>query len=151
VIESTGIAEPLPVAETFTFTTEEGASLSDVARLDAMVTLVDASNFLPDFNSLDDFEERKWKAEEEDERHVSELLTDQVEFSDIIVVNKCDLVSKEDLAMIHGIVTRLNPHAKVLETVRSEVDLAEILNTNLFSMDKAAKVRGRGHRHRLLV
>ena len=93
LIESTGISEPMPVAETFTFEDEDGESLSNVAELDTMVTVVDAANFLKDFGSWDDLNDRKMGLSEEDDRNIVDLLVDQIEFANVIIVNKTDLVS----------------------------------------------------------
>lgn len=142
IVESTGISEPMPVAETFTFADDEGTTLSDLARLDTMVTVVDGFNFLRDFNSLESLEDRKWESQAGDERHISELLTDQIEFADVILINKCDMISEEDRKTMHGIIARLNPSAKVVETVRSAVDLRQVLNTGRFSFDRAARSPG---------
>ena len=106
VIESTGISEPLPVAETFTFRNEHGVSLSDVARLDTMVTVVDAVNFPTDLDAADELAERGESLGPEDERTVADLLVDQVEFADVILLNKADLVSQAErerltLSLIH--------------------------------------------------
>ena len=141
VIESTGISEPLPVAETFTFEDDDGTSLSEVAKLDTMVTVIDALNFLKDYGSDDDLKDRKMELGEDDERTIAHLLVDQVEFADVILVNKTDLVSPEELENLYGI-RSLNSDAKIINTERSQVDLNEILNTNLFDMDKASQAPG---------
>ena len=137
LIESTGISEPLPVAETFTFEDEEGNSLSLLANLDTMVTLVDAGNFMKDFGSWDDLVDRKMGLDEHDTRNIVDLLVDQVEFADVIVINKTDLVTPEDLQSLVELTGRLNPEAKVLTTTEGSVDLAEVLGTGLFSMEAA--------------
>ena len=142
VIESTGISEPLPVAETFTFADEEGNSLSNVAELDTMVTVVDALNFLNDYESEDDLRDRDLELEAEDERTISHLLVDQIEFSNVILINKCDLVSRNKLNNLIGIIRSLNPDAKIIETQNSAVDLDLILNTKSFDFDKAAEAPG---------
>ena len=102
VIESTGISEPMPVAETFTFQDEDGRCLGDVARLDTMVTVVDAYNFLKDFATGDDLRDRDAALDETDDRGLSDLLADQVEFADVLVLNKTDLVSEADLDRLEG-------------------------------------------------
>jgi G3E family GTPase len=142
VIESTGISEPLPVAETFTFEDEDGSSLSTVARLDTMVTVVDAFNFLADFQSIDDLKDRKLELGEDDERSIAHLLIDQVEFADVILLNKSDLVSEEDMQKLYGIIRSMNRDAKIVESTRCNVALDEILNTHLFDFDKASQSPG---------
>src|SRR5207253_7085486 len=109
VIESTGISEPLPVAETFTFTDEDGQSLSDVARLDTMVTVVDAHNFLRDYSSRDSLRQRGESLGEEDGRTVVDLLVEQVEFCDVLLVNKLDLVGDAEREQLMAILRGLNP------------------------------------------
>ena len=121
LIESTGISEPMPVAETFTFVDESGQSLADVAELDTMVTVVDACNFLQDFGSADDLVDRELGLNEEDERNVVDLLTDQVEFANIILLNKCDLIDEEAKQSLLGILRNLNPKARILESIRGRV------------------------------
>jgi len=103
VIESTGISEPLPVAETFTFADEDGLSLSDVARLDTMVTVVDAVNFLIDYEEAQQLNETSESLGEEDERSVADLLVDQVEFADVILISKTDLVPEENIKKLAGV------------------------------------------------
>ena len=129
LIESTGISEPMPVAETFTFRDEEGRSLSDIARLDTMVTVVDAFNFLRDYKSTDSLQERGESMGEEDTRNVVDLLIEQVEFCDVIVLNKADLVSQDEFERLHGILHSLNPRADIVPSSFSSVDLDRILNT----------------------
>lgn len=137
LIESTGISEPMPVAETFTFEDEEGESLSDVAELDTMVTVVDAANFLKDFGSWDDLRDRKMALSEEDDRNIVDLLVDQVEFANVIIVNKTDLVQDEQIGLIKNIIRKLNGTALVLESTKSRVPLDQILGTGKFKMDEA--------------
>ena len=103
VIESTGISEPLPVAQTFTFEQEDGSSLSSIARLDTMVTVVDAAAFLRDYRSSDDLKARRMELGDDDERCIADLLLDQVEFADVLVLNKTDLVSTADLERLQEI------------------------------------------------
>ena len=114
VIESTGISEPLPVAETFTFADEKGVSLSDVARLDTMVTVVDAFNFLKDYDDAKYLQDTGESLGEDDERSVADLLVDQVEFSDVILISKIDLVDQSDLHKLKGILRSLNTTAKII-------------------------------------
>ena len=142
VIESTGISEPLPVAETFTFEDEEGITLSTVARLDTMVTVVDAFNFLQDFQSTDDLKNRNMELGEEDERSIAHLLIDQVEFADVILLNKTDLVSTEELKRLHGIIRSLNHDAKILQSTKCNIPLDEILNTKSFDFENASQSPG---------
>ncbi len=142
LIESTGISEPIPVAQTFTFEDEEGVSLSQVSRLDTMVTVVDTASFLRDFNAAEALQERGESLGEEDERTVTDLLVDQVEFADVIVLNKLDLVSEEKASEVKAVVKALNPGAKILSTTRGEVPLEAVLNTGLFDYDKAASSAG---------
>jgi G3E family GTPase len=144
LIESTGIGEPLPVAQTFTFETESGASLSDFATLDTMVTVVDAFNFPKDFTSEDDLSEREADGQplgndENDTRSIADLLTDQVEFADVIVLNKCDLVSAKQLAKVEATLRGLNARAKIVRSTRGVVPLNQVLGTGLFDMDEASR------------
>jgi G3E family GTPase len=142
LIESTGISEPMPVAETFTFRDEEGRSLSDIAHLDTMVTVVDAYNFLRDYKSTDSLQERGESMGEEDERNVVDLLIEQVEFCDVIVLNKADLVSQADFEKLHGILHSLNPRADIVPASFSNVDLDRVLNTKRFNFEQAAAAPG---------
>ncbi|HRH81417.1 MAG TPA: zinc metallochaperone GTPase ZigA [Thiobacillaceae bacterium] len=142
VIESTGISEPMPVAETFTFEDETGLSLTQVARLDTMVTVVDAYNFLRDYGSGDFLRERGESLGEADDRTVVDLLIDQIEFCDVIVVNKADLVGPGDLARLVSILATLNPRARVEIAQFGRVDLGSILDTGLFDFDQAAAAPG---------
>lgn len=142
VIESTGISEPLPIAETFTFTDENGVSLGDVAELDTMVTVVDALNFKRDYYSGEDLKDRKMALSDEDERSIVDLLVDQIEFADVVLLNKTDLVSKNDLLKIEGIIHFLNPSAEILHSHKSKVNLDKILNTGKFDIEKAKEAPG---------
>lgn len=142
LIESTGISEPLPVAETFTFRDEEGRSLSDVARLDTMVTVVDALNFLKDYAAADNLNDRGQSLGEDDQRTVVDLLIDQVEFCDVIVVNKGDLVTTTEMARLVSILHTLNPRAEILVSTFGEVALGSVLNTGKFSLDAASNAPG---------
>lgn len=140
LIESTGISEPLPVAETFTFRDEEDHSLADVAELDTMVTVVDAANFLSDFRSLDELVDRDLALSDEDHRSLAHLLTDQVEFSNVLVLNKQDLVSSQELEEVLGILKGLNPHARIVPATRGVVELTEVMGTGLFDPEEAEQV-----------
>lgn len=137
LIESTGIAEPLPVASTFEFRDEEGQSLSDLARLDTMVTVVDAVNLLRDYASFDFLKDRGETAGEEDERTLVDLLVDQIEFADVIVLNKLDIAAPHQVDAARTIIRSLNADARIIETSNARVDLKEILDTGLFSFEAA--------------
>ncbi len=137
LIESTGISEPLPVAATFDFRDAEGESLSDVARLDTMVTVVDAVNLLNDFASHDLLADRGETLGEEDERSLVHLLTDQMEFADVVVLNKVSLASPEQVDAARKIIRSLNADAEIIETDFSEVPADKILDTKLFDFEKA--------------
>ncbi|WP_322058796.1 GTP-binding protein [Paraburkholderia sp. J63] len=142
LIESTGIAEPMPIAETFTFTDDDGVTLSDVARLDTMVTVVDAFNFLRDYASADPLAEHGVAASDTDDRTIVELLIEQVEFCDVLVINKADLVSADELARLQRILARINPRAVQVVSRHGQVPLAEVLNTGRFDFDAAASAPG---------
>ncbi|MCP4098102.1 MAG: GTP-binding protein, partial [Planctomycetaceae bacterium] len=137
LVESTGISEPMPVAETFTFEDEEGESLSNIAELDTMVTVVDAANFLTDFGSWDDLQDRKIALSDEDDRNIVDLLVDQIEFANVIIVNKTDLVPQRQIGLIRKIISQLNSSAVVLESTKSRVPLDRILATGKFKLDEA--------------
>jgi G3E family GTPase len=142
LIESTGISEPLPVAETFVFQDEDGTSLSSIARLDTMVTVVDACSFFRDFTDADYLADRKIAGGEGDHRTVVDLLMDQVEFADVIVLNKCDLADEETLGKLEATLQALNPRARIIRTSRSQVPLEEVLDTGRFNFEEAAKSPG---------
>ncbi len=142
LVESTGISEPLPVAETFTFEDDQGRALSDVARLDTMVTVVDASRFLEDWGSEDDLAARELAAGDEDERTVADLLVEQVEFADVLVLSKLDLVSAEDGARLEAVVRALNPRARIVHAQHGRVPPGAILGTGLFDFERAAAAPG---------
>ncbi len=142
LIESTGVSEPMPVAETFTFVDENGFSLSSLAQIDCMVTVVDAPNFLRDYASPEQLLDRKQAVNEGDERNLVDLLTDQIEFANIIIINKVDCVNAADLTTVTGMVRSLNPKARVIETAHCGVALATILNTGLYSQAEAEKSPG---------
>ncbi|GBF48675.1 cobalamin synthesis protein [Leptospira ryugenii] len=137
LIESTGVSEPLPVAETFTFEDENGVSLSEVAKLDTMVTVVDAVNFLKDFKSLDSLKDRNLEAGEEDDRDIVSLLVDQIEFANVIIVNKISLLSEVKKQELLSILKSLNTDARIILTDYSKVNLDDVLDTNLFNFEKA--------------
>ena len=142
VIESTGISEPLPVAETFTFEGEDGRSLNHVAQLDTMVTVVDAFNFLRDYSSQDSLQERGESLGEEDGRTVVDLLTEQVEFCDVIVLNKLDLIAEEQRDRLMGILRSLNPRAQIEAASFGKVPLDKVLGTGLFDFEQASQAPG---------
>ena len=142
VIESTGISEPLPVAETFTFADENGVSLSDVAKLDTMVTVVDAVNFLKDFDEAKLLQETNESLGEEDERSVADLLVEQVEFADLIVVSKTDLIQETDLKRLIAVIKTLNTHAKIISAKHGKIAISEVLNTGLFDFERAQQAPG---------
>lgn len=142
VIESTGISEPLPVAETFTFEGEDGRSLNHVAQLDTMVTVVDAFNFLRDYSSQDSLQERGESLGEEDGRTVVDLLIEQVEFCDVIVLNKLDLIAEEQRDRLMGILRSLNPRARIEAASFGKVSLDKVLGTGLFDFEQASQAPG---------
>ena len=142
VIESTGISEPLPVAETFTFADENGISLSDVAELDTMVTVVDAVNFLKDYDDAKSLHETGESLGEEDERSVADLLVDQVEFADLILISKCDLAGTNDVERLTAILKTLNTDAKIVPISHGQVKIDEVLNTGLFDFARAQQAPG---------
>jgi G3E family GTPase len=137
LIESTGISEPLPVAATFDFRDEHGHSLSDVAKLDTMVTVVDAANLLRDYASDDFIRERGESLGDEDNRTLVDLLVDQIEFADVVILNKISAASRRDAENARQIVRALNPEARIVETNFSRVELTDVLNTGLFDFEKA--------------
>jgi len=142
VIESTGISEPLPVAETFTFADEDGVSLSDVADLDTMVTVVDAVNFLKDYDEAKSLQDTDESLGEEDERSVADLLVDQVEFSDVILISKTDLASPSDVDRLTAILKTLNTDAKIVPIAQGQVNIDEVLSTGLFNFERAQQAPG---------
>ncbi|PWI13875.1 GTP-binding protein [Streptomyces sp. Act143] len=142
LIESSGISEPLPVAATFAFARDDGATLGDVARLDTMVTVVDAVNFLPELDSGDELAARGLAPFEDDERTVSDLLVDQVEFADVIVLNKLDLVDGDAADRLRAALRRLNPVARIVDARQARVDLRQVLGTGLFDLDRAQQAPG---------
>ena len=142
VIESTGIAEPLPIAETFTFRDEEGQSLSDLSRLDTLVTVVDAVNFMHHYLEAPDLGEIGHSLGEDDIRNLADLLVDQVEFANIILVSKADLVGTDELRNLIAVLQQLNPDAQVKPMVMGQVPLATIFDTHLFDFNKAEQAPG---------
>ena len=142
VIESTGISEPLPVAETFTFADENGISLSNVADLDTMVTVVDAVNFLKDYDDAQYLQDTGESLGEEDERTVADLLVDQVEFADVLLISKTDLARPADIERLTAILKTLNTHAKIVPISQGQVNVDEVLNTGLFNFERAQQAPG---------
>ena len=143
LIESTGISEPVPVAQTFSFIDENnGIDLSKFSYIDTMVTVVDALNFLKDFGSPQRLKDRKLSDIEGDDRTIVNLLTDQIEFANVIIINKCDLISKEHLELLKSIITKLNPGSKIIESKFSKIDISEIIDTKLFDFAKAEQSAG---------
>jgi G3E family GTPase len=139
LIESSGISEPLPVAQTFTFETEEGESLSNLTTLDSLITVIDASQFLADYRSLDDLQDRGLGVGEGDMRGLGDLLVDQIEFANIILINKIDLVDKDKLHEVISTIKALNPDAKIITTEHSKAPIKSLLNTGLFDFEKLMK------------
>lgn len=142
VIESTGISEPLPVAETFTFADENGISLGDIAQLDTMVTMVDAVNFLPEYHDARYLQETGEHLGEEDERSVADLLVDQVEFADVILISKTDLVSETQVRDLMGVLRGLNTEAEIIPIANGQIPLNRILATQKFSFERARQAPG---------
>ena len=142
LIESTGISEPLPVAETFTFEDEDGVSLSDVSRLDTMVTVVDAVNFTKDYYEAKDLQEVGESLGEEDQRSVADLLVDQVEFADIILISKTDLVDQKDIDKLKAVIRNLNTDARIIPISKGNVSTKDILSTGLFDFARAQQAPG---------
>ncbi|WP_434952636.1 zinc metallochaperone GTPase ZigA [Shewanella sp. HL-SH4] len=142
VIESTGISEPLPIAETFTFADENGVSLSDIATLDTMVTVVDAVNFLRDYEEAQDIQETGQSLGDEDERSVADLLIDQVEFANVILISKTDLVESPELEKLTAILKALNTTAKIIPMSEGKIDTSLVLNTGLFNFEQAQLAPG---------
>ncbi|GMH88517.1 hypothetical protein TL16_g11179 [Triparma laevis f. inornata] len=137
LIESSGISEPMPVAETFTFTDDTGACLGDITRLDTLVTVVDGSSFLEELYAADMLRNRGWQVTSDDERTVAQLFCDQLEFANVIVMNKMDLMDDASKARLRSVLKRFNPEAKLIESTYSAVDPSLILGTNLFELSKA--------------
>ena len=143
LIESTGISEPIPVAQTFSFIDENNEiDLSRFSYIDTMVTVVDAFNFFKDFGSPHTLKDKELSDMEGDDRTIVNLLTDQIEFANVILINKCDLVPKNDLGLLKSIIHKLNPSAKIIETTHSKIDINEIVNTKLFDFEDAEQSAG---------
>ncbi|WP_342527112.1 GTP-binding protein [Chryseomicrobium sp. FSL W7-1435] len=143
VIESSGISEPIPVAQTFTYIDETvGIDLGQISRLDTMVTVVDANRFWHDFTSGETLLDRKEAVGEEDEREVADLLIDQIEFANVILINKVDMLKEENVAELKGVIRKLNPGAKIYETDHSKIPLDHVLDTGLFDFEEASQGAG---------
>ncbi|MGD7054484.1 GTP-binding protein [Sutcliffiella horikoshii] len=143
VIESSGISEPIPVAQTFTYLDEEfNIDLTEKCRLDAMITVVDGFRFYDDYQSGESLLDRKQGTDETNIREISDLLIDQIEFADILLLNKTDLLEPEYVVELEALLKKLNPEAKIIQTVNSQVELEAILNTMLFDFEKASQAAG---------
>lgn len=143
VIESTGISEPIPVAQTFSYIDEEmGIDLTRFCRLDTMVTVVDANRFWTDFQSGESLLDRKEAVSDDDEREISDLLIDQIEFCDVLIINKCDLVSPSELDRLEHVLNKLQPEASIIRTSQGKVQPDDILNTGLFDFEKSSASAG---------
>lgn len=142
MLPSMGIGEPVPVAQTFTFVDEElGIDLTRFCRLDCMVTVVDAYRFWHDFSSGETLLERNQAAGEDDVRDLVDLLISQIEFCDVLILNKCDMVAADELAVLEAVLRKLQPRAKLIRAVHGRVDPADILNTGLFNYEEASRSR----------
>ncbi|MFD1388394.1 GTP-binding protein [Oceanobacillus oncorhynchi subsp. oncorhynchi] len=143
LIESSGISEPIPVAQTFSYIDETmDIDLTQYSRLDTMVTVVDANRFWHDFGSGDSLLDRKQAVSDVDERNIADLLIDQIEFCNVLILNKTDLVKAEDLDKLEKVIRTLQPEAKIIRTQHCKIDLQEIVNTNLFDFEKASESAG---------
>ncbi|WP_445505505.1 GTP-binding protein [Niallia sp. 03091] len=143
LIESSGISEPIPVAQTFTYIDETlNIDLSSICRLDTMVTVVDANRFWKDFASGETLLDRKQAADETDTREIVDLLIDQIEFANVILLNKVDLVGEEATKELKGLIQKLNPDAQIIETDHARVSLDQVMDTNLFDFEKASEGAG---------
>ncbi len=144
LIESTGISEPIPVAQTFSFVDDEKKiNLSEISYIDSMITVVDAYNFHKDFGSNDTINSRNLNEEGmDDSRAIVNLLTEQIEFANFIVLNKTDLVSESDLKLLEELIHKLNPEAEIIRSSFSKVDIKRILNTKVYDYEKASQAAG---------
>lgn len=142
LIESSGISEPMPVAATFSFEDEEGKSLTQFAALDTMVTVVDGPNFLKDYLSIDDLDKRGLRRDEEDERLLVDLLIEQVEFANVLIINKCDMLEDPAIHYLKAVLSRLNPEARIIESVQGNVPMDAIFHTGLFDEETASGMPG---------
>jgi G3E family GTPase len=142
LIESTGISEPMPVAETFSFEDEDGNKLADIARLDTMVTVIDAAGFLQEYGSDDALRDRGLGLDETDDRNIVDLLIDQVEFADVLLLNKTDLITQENVEALERILRLINPEARILRASFGRVPLEEMINTHRFDLERASAMAG---------
>lgn len=143
LIESTGISEPIPVAQTFTYLDDElGIDLSSITKLDTMATVVDAFRFWQDYESGETLLDRKQTGDELDQRDVSDLLIDQIEFADVIVLNKTDLISQDEVQRIKAFLKKINMEAHIIESSYGKIPLEEILHTNRFNFEQASQAAG---------
>lgn len=143
LIESTGISEPLPVAQTFTYQDEsQGIDLSKISQLDTLVTVVDCFNFVKDFSTIETLKDRSLTDMQDDHRTIVNLLTDQIEFANVVILNKTDLVSEGQVGMIKALIRKLNSDAQILTSSFGKVPLTQILNTGLFDFDKTSQSAG---------
>jgi len=143
LIESTGISEPLPVAQTFTYQDENNnIDLSKISTLDTLVTVVDAYNFIRDYSSTETLQSRSLTDMQDDYRSIVNLLTDQIEFANVIVLNKTDLVTREDIGVLKAVIRKLNAEARIIESSFGKIDVKEIMNTGLFDFDKTSQSAG---------
>ncbi len=143
LIESTGISEPLPVAQTFTYQDENNnIDLSKISTLDTLVTVVDAYNFIRDYTSVQTLQDRSLTDMKDDHRTIVNLLTDQIEFANVIILNKTDLVSQEDVGVLKAMIRKLNAEARIIESSFGKIDIKEIMNTGLFDFDKTSQSAG---------
>ena len=143
IIESTGISEPIPVAQTFSFESEDGTiDLSKISYVDTMVTVVDSFNFMKDFSSPEYLTDRNLTNIDGDSRTIVNLLTDQIEFANVILLNKIDLITKSELSNLKDIIHKLNPEAQIISTNYSKVNLNCIINTGIFDFEKAESSAG---------
>lgn len=137
LIESTGISEPLPVATTFDFRDEQGKSLSDVSQLDTMVTVVDVANLIKNYSSTDFLRDQDENLGKDDKRTLVDLLVEQIEFANVILLNKIDLISKQELKIVKSIIRGLNAKARIIETIQSKVNMTDVMNTKLYNLEEA--------------
>ena len=137
LIESTGISEPLPVATTFDFRDEQGKSLSDVSQLDTMVTVVDVANLIKNYSSTDFLRDQDENLGKDDERTLVDLLVEQIEFANVILLNKIDLISKQELKIVKSIIRGLNAKARIIEAIQSKVNMTDVMNTKLYNLEEA--------------
>lgn len=142
LIESTGIAEPMPIAETFTFRDDDGVSLSDIARLDTMVTVVDAVNFMRDYLEAQSLKDINAELGIDDERNIADLLVEQVEFCNVILISKADLVCTDELANLLAILKSLNRDAEIIPMIMGNAPLHKLLNTGRFNFEQAEQSPG---------